>query len=127
MHVAALGVVAAMTWSALATAAIPAARPGSDAGDWYEADDKDDAVGQEPWVFDDIFLIPADTGATPSRVVVRIEAELLGFIIEEQSHRSPQRSWRTRKSYATTGAEAVVEAGRIVHSWLSRGYALCRR
>lgn len=127
MRVAALGVVSVMTWSAFATAGIPAARPGDDVRDWYEADDNDDAVGQELWVFNDIFLIPTDTGAAPSRVVVRIEAELLGFIIEEQSHRSPQHSWRTRKSYAATGAEAVVEAGRIVHSWLSRGYALCRR
>jgi hypothetical protein len=127
MRVAALGVLGVMTWSAFATAGIPAARPGDDARDWYEADDNDDAIGQELWVFDDILLIPTDTGAVPSRVVVRIEAELLGFIIEEQSHRSSQRSWRTRKSYATTGAEAVVVAGRIVHSWLSRGYALCRR
>lgn len=115
-----------MGWPALAIAgSTSAAASGEDVTTPLASADGE-PVGQEPWVFEDIFLTPRTLDATPSRVVVRIEAELLGFVVEERSTWRPRRTWRTRKSYATTGADAVIEAGRITHSWLSRGYSICR-
>ena len=93
---------------------------------WAVAGGDDDVATSEAWVFEDIALKHLSTDAAPSRVVVRIEPELLGFIVEERSTWRPRRTWRTRKSYATTRADAVVEAGRIAHSWLSRGYGLSK-
>lgn len=86
----------------------------------------EEPYGQDAWVFEDIALAPQAVHVTPSRVVVRIEAELLGYIVEERSTSRPRKTWRTRKSYQTTRADAVIEAGRIAHLWLSRGYAVCR-
>ena len=115
-----------MGWPASATAGtVPAATSDEDFA-WSLTGGDEEAAGQEQWVFEDIFLMPRAGGATPSRVVVRIEAELLGFIVEERSTWRPRRTWRTRKSYTATRADAVVEAGRIAHSWLSRGYSICR-
>ena len=114
-----------MGWPALAIAETTAAA-GSDDLAWHEASADDEAAGQEQWLFADILLAPLAADATPSRVVVRIEAELLGFVVEERSAWRRRRTWRTRKFYATTRADAAVEAGRIAHFWLSRGYALCQ-
>ena len=111
---------------ALAIAGDTAAATSSDEGAWLDASGDNDAAGHEPWLFTDILLAARAADATPSRVVVRIEAELLGFVVEERSVWRRRRPWRTRKSYATTRADAVVEAGRIAHFWLSRGYALCQ-
>lgn len=115
-----------MGWSALATAGTMNTATGGEVLASADAGGEDEASGQEPWVFDDIFLAPPVIDAAPSQVVVRIEAELLGFVVEERSAWRRRRSWRTRRSYATTRADAVVEAGRIAHSWLSRGYSICQ-
>ena len=114
-----------MGWPALAIAGTTTAATSSEAPPWPDASADSEAAGQDLWVFADILLAPQAADAAPSRVVVRIEAELLGFVIEERSAWRRRRTWRTRKSYTTTRADAVVEAGRIVHSWLSRGYAIC--
>jgi hypothetical protein len=115
-----------MGWPALATAGTMAAATRGETHALPQASESTDAAGQEPWVFADIDLAPRNAAeTTPSRVVVRIEAELLGFVVEERLAWRRRRTWRTRKSYTTTRSDAVVEAGRIAHSWLSRGYAVC--
>ena len=114
-----------MGWPALAVAETTAAASSEDVAR-LEASGDDEPAGQEHWLFADILLAPQAAGAAPSRVVVRIEAELLGFVVEERSTWRRRQTWRTRKSYATTRADAAVEAGRIAHLWLSRGYALCQ-
>ncbi len=116
-----------MGWPAPATAGTLAAATRGEARAWPEASDSSEAVGHDLWMFADIFLAPRQAAETvPSRVVVRIEAELLGFVVEERLAWRRRRAWRTRKSYTTTRSDAVVEAGRIAHFWLSRGYAVCQ-
>lgn len=79
----------------------------------------------ESWVFEAIHLEyqTADT-SLPRRVVVGIEQELLGFIVEERAFWSPGHVVRARRYFAGAEADAIVEAGRIAHDWLCRGYAV---
>jgi hypothetical protein len=96
------------------------AQPGGNAG-WQTADDK--PLGS--WVFEAIYLQHQNADPMlPHRVVVGIESELLGFVVEERAFWSPGQTVRARKFFTRTEADAVIEAGRIAHDWLCQGYAV---
>ncbi|MDR3471685.1 MAG: hypothetical protein P4M09_08360 [Devosia sp.] len=93
--------------------------------EWQEASAADEEP-PEHWVFEAICLQPqAPNASAPHRVLVGIEPELLGFRVQERAFWPVGQGVRARKFFAETKADAVVEAGRIAHGWLCRGYVVC--
>jgi hypothetical protein len=96
------------------------AQPGGSA-EWHAADDR----AFESWVFEAIHLQHQNADPIlPHRVVVGIESELLGFVVEERAFWSSAQAARARKFFTRTEADAIIEAGRIAHDWLCQGYAV---
>ncbi len=103
---------------------VAAAAPDRDDSGWELAAEADDEAA-ESWVFEAICLQHGTTDArTPHRVTVRIEPELLGFVVEERAFWPPDQPARVRRVFIGTETDAVTEAGRIAHDWLCRGYAV---
>ena len=76
----------------------------------------------EAWIFEAICLERSDQSGL--RVIIGVEADLLGFRIEARRYAPGRRGRCVRRHFAASLSAAVVLAGQLMHEHLRAGFAL---